>query len=319
VSFAIALVFNRQVLLPALVLGCAAAGLYGLLALTLVLTYRVSRTIGFVMGGIAVLSTYSYYAFTAAIGGACSVAGTDKACMGPVPAAALVILMAAAIGGVYGLTVTGRRMASWPPIVRTTYSLAGLLTLAGLTFTILPVENRRGPSIFGKGVVRMFGAIVTVHQVATVLILLALVVLLGFLLQRTRTGVHIRAIADDVEASRYLGIPLSRVGTGVYAFSGALAGLAGVLLTSTVGPDPTNILFIFLRALIVAVLGGFTSLSLALAGSFLLAVSETMLTAGVLGHVPVERREIIVMSGIFALVFVINRLRPQRVLEATGL
>ena len=44
----IALQFHSQLVGPALVLGVAAAGLYGLLAVSLVLTYRVSRTIGFV-------------------------------------------------------------------------------------------------------------------------------------------------------------------------------------------------------------------------------------------------------------------------------
>ena len=44
----------------------------------------------------------------------------------------------------------------------------------------------------------------------------------------------------------------------------------------------------------------------------------TILTAGVFGLVPTDQRELIVMGLIFGLVFVINRLRPIRVLEATG-
>jgi branched-chain amino acid transport system permease protein len=318
VALVFGLTFNHQVLMPALVLGVAAAGLYGLLAVTLVLTYRVSRTIGFVQGGIAVLATYLYYYLTAPLGGGCNVAGESRSCTGPVPGALMVIAVGAIIGAVYGLTVTGKRMAGWPSVVLTTYSLAWYLTLIGITFTTISVETRQAPSVFGPRRVRLFGASVTVHQVATVVLLIVLVTVLSVVLQRTRTGIHIRAIADDVEATRFLGIPLSRVGTGVYAFSGALAGLAGVLLASALGPDPTNLLFVFMRALIVAVLGGFTSMTLALVGSLLLAVAETVLTAGVFGNVPVERREIIVMTAIFALVFLINRLRPVRVIEATG-
>jgi branched-subunit amino acid ABC-type transport system permease component len=37
-----------------------------------------------------------------------------------------------------------------------------------------------------------------------------------------RTGVFLGAIADDPDASRWVGIPLGLVGTGVFAFSGAL-------------------------------------------------------------------------------------------------
>jgi branched-subunit amino acid ABC-type transport system permease component len=108
------------------------------------------------------------------------------------------------------------------------------------------------------------------------------------------------------------------MGSSVYVFSGAIAALAGALLASSVGTAMPNILFIFLRALIVAVLGGLTSLPLALAGCLLLGVAETSLTAGVFGLVPTDQRELIVMGLIFGLVFVINRLRPIRVLEATG-
>lgn len=306
------LMFNGNLVKPALVLGIAAAGLYGLLAVTLVLTYRVSRTIGFVQGGIALMATYlHYYLAGSSLGG--------KPRLAPVPSAGIVLVTGAAVGAIYGITMTGRRMAGWPRIVLTSYSLGCLLFLAGLTFTVIPADERRSPSLFGAGHVRMFDVNLTVHQLATVSILVVMVGLLTIVLRRTRTGVHIRAIADDVEASRVVGIPLQRVGTGVYAFAGAVSALAGVLLATAVGTSAGNILFVFLRALLVAVLGGFTSLALALAGCLLLAVGETMLTAGVFGVVPISRREVILMTVIFGLVFVINRFRPIRALEATGL
>jgi branched-subunit amino acid ABC-type transport system permease component len=214
-------------------------------------------------------------------------------------------------------------MANWPRIVLTTYSLAGLLTLSGLAVTIISAEERRVPSPFGTKTYTLFSgasaATIRIDQVATIAILAGLVAVLTIVLKTTRVGTYVRAIADDVEACRFLGIRLSRVGTGMYAFSGAVAGLAGVLLASSVGTSPPIVLLVFLRALVVAVLGGFVSLPLALAGCFLLGVGETMLTAGVFGLVKADLREIILMGTIFALVFVINRLRPIRVIEATGL
>lgn len=309
----LALAFNHTLLTPALVLGVAAAGLYGLLAVSLVLTYRVSRTIGFAQGGIALGAAYLYRFLTV---GSEQVMTEDR--LGPVPGMVLTVLAAAAVGALYGGLVTGRRMANYPRIVITMFSLASLLLLAGFTTTLIPADEGRVPSPFGTGVVNVFGGVATVHQVATVLILIGLAGLLTVGLRHTRTGIFIRAIADDVEASRVVGIPLTRMGTGVYVFSGAIAGLAGVLLASSVGTAMPNILFIFLRALIVAVLGGLTSLPLALAGCLLLGVTETVLTAGVFGLVPPDQRELILMSLIFGLVFVINRLRPIRVLEATG-
>lgn len=315
----VGLAFNADRLGGAVVLGIAAAGLYGFLAVALVLTYRVSRTIGFVMGGIALFSVYLYYWLA-------YVDITDfgkQPRLGGVPAAIAVIVFAGLLGAAYGMTVTGKRMANWPRIVLTTYSLAGLLTLSGLAVTLIPAEERRVPSPFGKTTYTLFSgtssATIRIDQVATIAILAGLVVALTIVLKTTRVGTYVRAIADDVEACRFLGIRLSRVGTGMYAFSGAVAGLAGVLLASSVGASPPIVLLVFLRALVVAVLGGFVSLPLALAGCVLLAVGETMLTAGVFGLVKADLREVILMGTIFALVFVINRLRPIRVIEATGL
>jgi branched-chain amino acid transport system permease protein len=312
-SLVAALTYNSDLLRPALVLGVAAAGLYGLLAVSLVLTYRVSRTIGFVQGGIALAGAYLYRSLT--IG---SEQTTTNEGLGFVPALVITVAAGAAVGAVYGAVVTGKRMANYPRIVVTMFSLASLLLLAGFSTTLIPADEGRVPSAFGTGVVKIIGGVATVHQVATVAILLALVGLLTVALRCTRTGIFIRAIADDVDASRVVGIPLTRMGSSVYVFSGAIAALAGVLLASSVGTAMPNILFIFLRALIVAVLGGLTSLPLALAGCLLLGVAETSLTAGVFGLVPTDQRELLVMGLIFGLVFIINRLRPIRVLEATG-
>lgn len=312
--FFLALQFNGDLLGPAFVLGVAAAGLYGLLSVALVLTYRVSRTIGFVHGGIALGAAYLYSYLT--IGGIHTL--VNEARMGRVQATLLCVLAGGGIGAIYGLVVTGRRMANFPRVVVTMFSLAVLLFLAGLSITLIPGDESRVQSVFGTGVVKIFGGVVTANQVAAVVILVAVAGLLALALHRTRMGLFIRAIADDVEASRVVGIHLTRMGTGVYAICGAVAALAGVILASSVGTALPNIFFIFLRALIVAVLGGFTSLPLALAGCFILGVGETMLTAGVFGLVPPDQRELIVMSVIFGLVFLINRLRPIRVLEATG-
>ena len=60
----VGLQFNTNVLGPGLVLGVAAAGLYGLLAIALVLTFRASRTVGFVQGGLALFSCYFYWWLT---------------------------------------------------------------------------------------------------------------------------------------------------------------------------------------------------------------------------------------------------------------
>lgn len=310
--------FNSDLIGPSLVLGTAAAGLYGLLAVSLVLTYRVSRTIGFVQGGIALFSTYMYWWLTYETGATTGLGLTDPR-MGKLAGLIFVVLIGAAVGFAYGATVTGKRLANWPRLNLTIYSLSWLLLLTGVVVTRFNAPDQKVPSVFGTGTYEILDGVITAHQAATLLILVGLIGLLSFVMVRTQTGVNIRAIADDVEASRLVGVPLHSVGTGVYVFSGALSAFAGVLLASTVGTGVLTVLVIFIRALTFSVLGGFTSFTLALAGCLLLGLSESAMATGTFGTYSGGEREVVIMTVLFALVLVVNRLRPIKVLEAQGL
>jgi ribose transport system permease protein len=68
-----------------------------------------------------------------------------------------------------------------------------------------------------------------------VLILFAAYGLGWVLLKYTRFGRHTYALGDSEEAARLMGLNVGRVTVGVYALSGALAGLAGVMLASRLG------------------------------------------------------------------------------------
>jgi branched-subunit amino acid ABC-type transport system permease component len=313
----VGLTFNSEVLGPTLVLGIAAAGLYGLLAVSLVLTYRVSRTIGFVQGGIALVGTYLYWWLTYDTGG--NILLLAKPRMGRLPGMVIVVLVGAVLGLIYGATVTGKRLANWPRLNLTTYSLGWFLLLAGLVTSTFEAQDQRLPSVFGIRTYELFGSVVTSHQVATILFLLGFVALLGFVLARTQTGIYVRAIADDVQASRLVGVSLSGVGTGVYAIAGALSAFAGVLLSTTVGTSVFTVILIFLRALTVCILGGMGSFALAMVGCLVLGIGESAMQAGVFGPVAPGMREFVIVLVLFLIVLLINRVRPVRVLEAAGL
>lgn len=68
-----------------------------------------------------------------------------------------------------------------------------------------------------------------------VLILIAAYAIGWLVLNYTRFGRHVYSIGDNEEAARLMGLNVGRVTIGVYAISGALAGLAGVILASRLG------------------------------------------------------------------------------------
>jgi galactofuranose transport system permease protein len=79
----------------------------------------------------------------------------------------------------------------------------------------------------------------------------------SILLNFTRFGRHVLAIGGNEEAARLAGLPVGRTLLGVYALSGALAGLAGVLLAwQTATGAPTEGLGWELSAIAAVVIGG---------------------------------------------------------------
>jgi ribose/xylose/arabinose/galactoside ABC-type transport system permease subunit len=68
-----------------------------------------------------------------------------------------------------------------------------------------------------------------------VIILLVAYLLAWLALNHTRFGRHVYALGDNEEAARLMGLGVGRVTLGVYALSGALSGLAGVILASRLG------------------------------------------------------------------------------------
>ncbi|HEX8180309.1 MAG TPA: ABC transporter permease [Pyrinomonadaceae bacterium] len=76
-------------------------------------------------------------------------------------------------------------------------------------------------------------------------------------LNHTRFGRHVFSIGDNEEAARLMGLNVGRVTMGVYALSGALAGLAGVILASRLGAgQPVAGLGWELDAIAAVVVGG---------------------------------------------------------------
>ena len=77
------------------------------------------------------------------------------------------------------------------------------------------------------------------------------------ILNHTRFGRHVYALGDNEEAARLMGLNVGRVTLGVYALSGALSGLAGVILASRLGSgQPVAGVGFELDAIAAVVVGG---------------------------------------------------------------
>jgi branched-subunit amino acid ABC-type transport system permease component len=305
-----------DLLKPVLVLGLMQAGMYGLLPISVVLSYRISRTIAFVHGGLAIFGALAYEVLVSgsARGG---LVGALFPVVDPLPALLLVLCIGAVLGAAYGVLVMSRRVAQLPGMVLTVLSLGlMLLTIAVAGRFVRPAGVDAGlgqvaPTPFGGGGVPIWGQVVTAHRFAVLLIVLGLVLVLALVLNRTYTGLAIRAIADDLEASVWCGTKLRLIGAGVYAIAGAVSAMAGALFVATVAAGVEGILLLFMRALVIALVGGLRSVSLALAGALLFGVLDTALQVGFFGEIGGGRQEFLLSAAMMGLILLVARTRKE--------
>ncbi|MDT4896980.1 MAG: galactofuranose transport system permease protein [Acidobacteriota bacterium] len=135
-------------------------------------------------------------------------------------------------------------------------TLAMMIAARGLA---LAVTNEKSVSI-DRASVSEFGWLARgyVGPLPVPVVILFVAFILGWLvLNHTRFGRHVYSIGDNEEAARLMGLNVGRVTIYVYALSGALAGLAGVILASRLGAgQPTSGRGWELDAIAAVVVGG---------------------------------------------------------------
>src|SRR5580692_7279971 len=150
---------------------------------------------------------------------------------------------------------------------------------------------------------------VTIDSVQILVLVMGLVLMTGLriLVNRTRLGKQMRAVAADREAAEMLGINVNFVITATFLLGSALAGIAGVMggllfntVTSTIG------FIVGLKAFTAAVVGGIGSIPGAMLGGLVIGVAESMVT----GYISSTYTNLIV----FGLLIVVMLVRPSGLL-----
>ena len=214
------------------------------------------------------------------------------------------------VGGLLGVVI--ERVAFRPLKNRPDATFAGLISsiaLAGMFIALL--QWRYGPNTrrfpvdsFPSTTFEMFGAQMTLLQVAILVISIVLMVALSLLVARSRLGRGMRAIAENPTAARVLGINVDRVTVITFAISSALGAVAGALFALNVNSAQLGMgSAIELKGLAVIIVGGMGSLPGALVGGLLLGLAEVFAVQ----YVGSSWRDVIA----FGLLFLILLVRPQ--------
>jgi ribose/xylose/arabinose/galactoside ABC-type transport system permease subunit len=190
------------------------------------------------------------------VGSLVAVAGVVAASLagrGLLVALAAGVGFAAALGLLNGLVIAKARIQPFVVTLAMMIAARGLaLVYTGEKTLSVPADAVGFPEL-GRG--RIDLGVFSIPY--PVLILLAAYAVAWLVLNYTRFGRHTYALGDSEEAARLLGLNVGRVTVGVYALSGAMAGLAGVLLASRLGTgQPVAAVGWELDAIAAVVVGG---------------------------------------------------------------
>jgi branched-chain amino acid transport system permease protein len=164
-------------------------------------------------------------------------------------------------------------------------------------------ESQALPAIFGNGKFAVGGTVVTADQSGAIVVAGVLLVLVIAVLIRSRAGLAVRVLTQDREGARLVGINRHRAAIAILAVSGALTGLASVLLAQVFYVSPESGYTPLIEGLIVTLLGGLGSIPGTVAAALLVGLVHA-LTETYLGGQYVLMTE-------FALIAVVLLVRPR--------
>ncbi|WMM24287.1 branched-chain amino acid ABC transporter permease [Tissierella sp. MB52-C2] len=248
--------------------GISLGSLYALIAIGYTMVYGILRLINFAHGDVFMLGTYlAFYGLTYT----------------SIPWY-IVFILVSIITGILGVIL--ERLAYKP--LRGSPRITVLISAIGASFLL----QNLGVLLFGGRpkafpTPEVFNKVINIGEVSVALVnfiipivTVILLVVLNFFIQKTRTGMAMRALSKDYEAASLMGIDINNtisitffIGSFLAAVGGIMWGIKYPQLMPHMGVLPG------LKCFIAAVIGGIGSISGAVLGGFILGLGEILLIA----------------------------------------
>ena len=240
---------------------------YALLALGLAVVFSIMGLINFAHGELMTISGYTLMY--------CGIMGVPFAVSVPLAISAAV-LAAVAMERIAFRPVRG---GSGATMLITSFAVAMILQVLFQNLISARSQAVALPQILSQSV-HLGNVIIGVNKIAAIVATVLMLIFLDRFMNRQKTGIAMRAAAEDFAVARLMGIRANTVIAGAFAISGLLAGVAAVLWVSQrASVDPLMGFTPVLKAFIAAILGGLGSLRGAVAGGFMLGFIEVYLAA----------------------------------------
>jgi branched-chain amino acid transport system permease protein len=248
--------------------GIATGGIYASVALAIVMIYQATHHVNFAQGEMATLSTF--IALTMIQAGL------------PYWVAFVATLVVSFVIGALVERLIMRPVQHAPILTHVGVYIGMLLIIGNMTGWVFGYTIQMFPSPF-EGGGPMLGGLFSAHQLGSVVVTLAVLILVYLFFTKTSLGLAMRAAAYNPRSARLVGIRVDVMLALGWGLAAAIGSVAGMMVAPIVFLDPNMMLGILLYAFAGALLGGIDNPPGAVMGGFLVGVLENLAGAYIVG------------------------------------
>ena len=248
-----------------LISGLLLSGTYALVAMGLNLQYGVARIMNLANGEVLVFgSLAAFWLYTSGQ-------------ISPL----LTILIVIPISFVGNLLIYNLLLA---PLVRRSKSRGALevdsiLATFGMSFILIGVMISIEGGFFAykylSEPIQILGSTTSLSRLVAFLIATLIALVLYLWLNKTRSGVAVRAVSVSTEAAGLVGINVPRISAFAFAIGGAITAVGGALISTFITLDASIGVVFTLKALIIVIMGGVGEIRGAIIAAIILGIVET--------------------------------------------
>lgn len=252
-------------ILPQLIVNSIIAGaIYTMIALGFNLIFSTVKFFDLGYGALMAVGGYAAYYFSKILGLNIVVS----------------IIIGILVAGLFGFLINkfvyeklrSRKASSMVLLVASLGVLTALQAIIAIFFTS---QFQTLSSVLGDTkVYDILGGVITDIQLLILISGIVIMAGLSLVLKKTKLGKAIRAISDDEEVSKIVGINTKKIIGYVFFIGSAIAGFAGVLFGLDTGIEPTMGLSLLLKGVIASIIGGIGNVYGSVLGAFVLGFAE---------------------------------------------
>ena len=303
--------------------GLILGGMYALIAIGYTLVYGIMFMINFAHGEVMMLGAFGGF-FTFEILRflpAPASASPDMNFLNAHPFASILLaflvgISASATAGFYLEKIAYRPLRKAPRLILLITAIGASIALQNLAMLLFGPQRKNvvNPDILDRGagwIVSISGQDVLISYTGVFSLALSALLMVGLyiLVQRTKLGRAMRAVAQDKNTAFLMGVDVDNVISKTFLISGALAGAAGVMWSIHMGLVNHYTGFLpGIKAFTAAVMGGIGNIPGAMLGGMLLGTIEAIGPAGL--GIDFQLKDVIAFS-ILVLVLIV---RPSGIL-----